>query len=100
MFEIKNFINSFYKNKNGDASKFFKLDQPSDVFDFVASRTTKAKKGDIKFDSSDEEEKLVSSKSIADLNTELEELIDNEYEMDEGDFESQKSKKYIYQPTN
>ena len=91
VFEIKNFINSFYKNKNGDASKFFKLDQPSDVFDFVASWTTKAKKGDIKFDSSDEEEKLVSSKSIADLNTELEELIDNEYEMDEGDFESQKS---------
>ena len=30
-------------------------------------------------------------KSIADLNAELEELIDNEYEIDEGDFESQKS---------
>jgi hypothetical protein len=36
-------------------------------------------------------EQVFSKKDVEDLEVRLEELIDNEYEMDEGDFESQKS---------
>ena len=99
-FLIKTFNRQGFENvdfkKGEDVYKFLKEYNKGALKNKVSDKTVKQiKTGEtvsgVKASEVDVVGGQQASKSIADLNTELEELIDNEYEMDEGDFESQKS---------
>jgi len=93
VYEIKRFVNSAYKLFNGDASMYFRFDDAESIFQFVSSWTSKAKKGtQIVDDEEDDSKNIKSSKSLQDLNNDLESLNEREDEfIEQADFEAQKS---------
>ena len=81
----KMFVNSLLKKLNGDASMFFRMDSPSDVFNFISSWQNKAFSFELD-GAEDDDDTLKESK--ASLQAELSALKENEFNYDPDQFQS------------